>query len=100
MAQSLVLSIDILQGLGISPLRTNIGLSFSQDDLGRRSDQKLFSFGFFEKFEACFQKICVHIERHRNILAVVFEIQTFYGNIAFPLSPVSAKNRYIRTMHF
>ena len=33
MAWSLVLSIDVCAGLGISPLRTNIWLSFSQADL-------------------------------------------------------------------
>ena len=37
MAQSLVLSIDVCRGLGISPLRLNIWLSFSQADLGPRS---------------------------------------------------------------
>ena len=57
-------------------------------------------FGGFEKFETFFSKICVHSERYRNLLAGVFEILTFlwkhrvsivltfYGNIAFPLSPV------------
>ena len=51
MAQSSVLSIDVCRGLGISPLRSNIWLSFSQADLGPRSD-------------------------------------FFFGNIAFPLSPI------------
>ena len=45
-------------------------------------------FGAFEKFETCFSKICAHSERYRNLLAGIFEILTFYGNIAFPLSPV------------
>ena len=40
------LSIDVRPGLGISPLRTNIWLSFSQADLGPRSAQELF-FSFF-----------------------------------------------------
>ena len=33
--------------------------------------------------------MCAHSERYRNILAGIFEILTFYGNTAFPLSPVS-----------
>ena len=37
----------------------------------------------------CFWKICAHSERYRNLLAGIFEIRFFYGNIAFPLSPVS-----------
>ena len=45
-------------------------------------------FGVFEKFETFFSKICAHSERYRNLLASIFEILTFYGNIAFPLSPV------------
>ena len=45
-------------------------------------------FGVFEKFDTFFSKICAHSERFRNLLAGVFEILTFYGNIAFPLSPV------------
>ena len=48
-----------------------------------------FFFGVFEKFEAFFSKICAHSERYRNLLAGIFEILTFNGNIAFPLSPVS-----------
>ena len=73
---------------------------FSQADLGPRSAQELFFsgfpkigpgiifFGVFEKFETFFSKICAHSERYRNLLAGIFEILTFYGNIAFPLSPV------------
>ena len=49
----------------------------------------MFFFGVLEKFETFFSKICAHSERYRNLLAGVFEILTFYGNIAFPLSPVS-----------
>ena len=45
-------------------------------------------FGVFEKFETFFSKICAHSERYRNLSAGIFEIRTFYGNIAFPLSPV------------
>ena len=87
MAQSLVLSIDVCPGLGISPLRTNIWLSFSQADLGPRSAQELF-FSGFSKSLIFFSKICAHSERYRSLLAGIFEILTFYGNIAFPLSPI------------
>ena len=87
MAQSLVLSIAVCPGLGISPLRTNISLSFSQADLGPRSAQDFF-FGALEKFETFLSKICAHSERYRNILAGIIEILTFYENIAFPLSPI------------
>ena len=88
MAQSLVLSIDVCRGLGISPLRLNIWLSFSQADLGPRSAQELFFWFFKRMFETVFRKICAHSERYRNILAGVFEIRTFFGIIAVPLSPV------------
>ena len=68
--------------------RTNIWLSFSQADLGPRSAQELFISGFLKSLKRLFLKICAHSELYRNILACVFEILTFYGNIAFPLSPV------------
>ena len=49
----------------------------------------MFFFGVFEKFETFFSKICADSERYRNFLAGIFEILTFYRNIAFPLlSPV------------
>ena len=85
MAQSLVLSIDVCPGLGISPLQTNIWLSFSWPKIG----PGMFFFGVFEKFETFFSKICAHSERYRNLLAGIFEILTFDGNIAFTLSSVS-----------
>ena len=93
MAQSLVLSIDVCPGLVVSPLRTNTWLSFSQADLG--PSPGIIFFGVFEKFETFFSKICAHSERYRNLLAGVFffEILNFYGNIAFPLSPVYATKR-------
>ena len=37
-----------------------------------------------------FSKTCAHSERYRKCLAGMFQILTFYGNIAFPLSPVLA----------
>ena len=48
-----------------------------------------FFFGVFEMCVCFFSEICAHSERYRNLLAGIFEILTFYGNIAFPLSPVS-----------
>ena len=45
-------------------------------------------FGIFEKCETFFWKICAHSERYINLLACIFEVLTFYGNTAFPLSPV------------
>ena len=52
MAQSLVLSVDVCPGLGISPFRTNIWLSFSQADLGPKN----IFFGVFEKLETFFRR--------------------------------------------
>ena len=65
---------------------------FSQVDLGPRSAQ-------VEKFETFFSKICAHSERYRNLLAGIFEILTFDGNIAFPLSPVSEHQKIRRTQN-
>ena len=47
-----------------------------------------FFSGVFEKFETFFSKISAHSERYRNLLAGIFEIPTFYGNIVLTLSPV------------
>ena len=56
MAQSLVLSIDVCPGLGISPLHTNIGLSFYQADLGPRSAQELLFSGFLKSLKLFFRR--------------------------------------------
>ena len=89
MAQSLVLSIDVCPGLGISPLQTNICLSFSQADLGPRSAQELFFSGFLKSLRLFFRRFAL-IASGTDIFrrACIFAILTFYGNIAFPLSPV------------
>ena len=55
-------------------------------------------FGVFEKFETFFSKICAHSERYRNLLAGIFEIPTFSGNIAFPSSPVPHIFRTINSL--
>ena len=57
---------------------------------GRRSAQELFFSRFLKSLKLFFSKICPHSERYRDLLAGIFEILTFYGNIAFPLSPVLA----------
>ena len=57
MAHSLVLSLDVCPGLGISPLRTNIWLSFSQADLGPRSAQELFFSGFLKSLKLFFEDL-------------------------------------------
>ena len=54
----------------------------------RKIGPGIIFFGVFEKFETFFSKICAHSEWYRYLLAGIFEIVTFYGNIAFPLSPV------------
>ena len=46
----------------------------------------MFFFGVFEKFETVFPKICAHSGRYGDH---IFEIQTFFENIAFPLALVS-----------
>ena len=89
MAQSLFLSIDVYSGLGISSLRTNILTEFcSGRSWPKIGPGIIFFVFFFEKFETCFSKICAHSERYRNLSAGIFEILTFYGNIASPLSPI------------
>ena len=100
MAQTLGLSIDVCPGLGISPLRTNIWLSLSQADLGPRSAQELFFSGFLKSLKVFFSKICAHSERYRNLLAGIFEIRTFYGNIAFLLSPEYEFFFVLSTLHY
>ena len=88
MAQSLVLSLDVCPGLGISPLRTNIWLSFSQADLCPRSAQELF-FSFFLKSLRLLFRIFVLIASGTEIFwRESLKLQLFYGNIAFPLSLV------------
>ena len=79
MAQSLVLSIDVCPGLGISPLQT-FGWVFLRPIL---AGPGIILFGDFEKLETFFPKICAHSERYRNLLAGIFEILTFYGTSRF-----------------
>ena len=83
MAQSLVLSIDVCPGLGISPLRTNIWLRFSQADLGPRSAQELFFSGFLKSLKLFFRRFVLIASGTEIFLAGIFEIRPFFGNIAF-----------------
>ena len=83
MAQSLALSIDVCQGLGMPPLRINIWLSFSKADLGATSAQDcFFRLDFFFVFIASVTAILWRLS-----LEFVF----FFDNIAFPLSSVLEK---------
>ena len=45
-------------------------------------------FFFFLKGWNFFFKICAHSGRYRNLMAGIFEVQTFIGDIAFPLPSV------------
>ena len=54
-----------------------IWLSFSQVNLGRTYGQELFFSLFFFTLKLFFMKICAHSERYRNIMAGIFEIQSF-----------------------
>ena len=48
---------------------------------------------FYSKFGTLFLKFCAHSKRYRNLMAGIFELQTFFGNIAFPLSSVLDRYR-------
>ena len=76
MTQSLVLSIHVCRGLGISPLRTNIWLSFAQADLAAWPNicPGMIFFRISGKFETVFVKVCAHSERYSNLMAGIFEI--------------------------
>ena len=84
MAQSLVLSIGVSRGLGISPLRSKHLAEFFSDRSWPKICPGIILGGILEKFETFPPKICAHSERYRNLLAGIFEIRSFFGNIAFP----------------
>ena len=90
--------------MGVVPRTRNLaeqtfGWVFLRPILAQDRPRNYF-FGVFENFETCFSKICAHSERYRNLLAGIFEILTFYGNIASPLSPIWMEvwrnDRYLR----
>ena len=68
------------------------GWVFLRPFLAQDRPRNYFFRGFWKVFETFFSNICGHSERYRNLLAGIFEILTFYENIAFPLSPVWARN--------
>ena len=70
MTQSLVLSIDVCRGLGISPLRIKHLAEFFQADLGPRSAQEYFFFGLFGKFGTFVLQVCAHRKRYRILWQV------------------------------
>ena len=70
------------------PLRTNIWLSFSEADLGPTCAQFFFFLRLFYSLELFFVKMCAHSERYRKLMAGIFKIDIFFGNIVFPLSSV------------
>ena len=90
MAQSLVLSIDVCRGLGISPLRIDVWLSFSQTDL--LSNYCYCYYYYFKVWNL--KKRFVLIAGGIEILQrVSLKFKLFFGNIAFPLS--SVLHRYV-----
>ena len=88
MAQSLVLSIAVCPGLGISPLRTNISLSFSQADLGPRSAQELFFVFFLKSLKLFFRRFVLIASGTEIFWRVSLKFQLFMETSRFPLSPV------------
>ena len=73
MAQSLVLSIEVCRGLGISPLRIKHLAEFSPADLRPTSGQERFFFHFFlSHFGTFVLKICAHSERYRNLMPGIY----------------------------
>ena len=78
MAQSLVLSINVCPGLGnLAASNKHLAMFFSGRSWPKIGPGIIF-FGVLEEFETFFSKICAHSERYRNVLAGIFEIQTFY----------------------
>ena len=64
-----------------------LGSVFFRADLGPRSAHELVISWFLKMLEL-FATTCAHSERCRHILVGIFEILTFYGNMAFLMSPV------------
>ena len=88
MARLLVLSIDLCRGLGISPLRMKHLAEFFSGRSWPKICPRIFFSYFVESLVPFFLKICAHSERYRNLKAGTSEIQSFFGNIAFPLPSV------------
>ena len=92
MTQSLVVSIDLCRRLGITPLRIKHLAEFFRLILAQHLPRIFFPF-FLSKFETFFVKICAQCERYRNLMAGIFEIHCFFGNIAFPLASVKESKK-------
>ena len=84
MANSLVLSIDVCRGLGMSPPRLTFGVVFS-----RRPWPKIcpgiFVFGFWRTWvwNIFFEDYCAHSQQHQTLMAGVFEIRFFLATSRF-----------------
>ena len=86
MTQSLVLQIDVCR----RPPRTKHWLSFCHADLRPTAAQEI-SFRFFLNVWNFHEMICAHSERYINRTAGTFEVESVYGNIAFPMALVHKK---------
>ena len=87
MEQSLVLSIDVCPGIGISPLQ-QIWLGFLWPILAQDRARNYFVLFFFSSFKHFFRRFVLIANGTEIFRQGIFEIQISYGNIAFPLSPV------------
>ena len=88
MTQSLALSMDIFEDSESRRFESSLWRSFSQVYLGPTSGQEFFWGEGGETLDFFQWRLCAHSERYRNLLAGIFEIQTFFGNIEFPLASV------------
>ena len=83
MAQSLVLSINVCRGIGISPLRViTFGWVFLRPTFVQDRHRNYFFRGFWKVWNF-FSKIRAHSERYRNLLAGIFEILTLMETSRF-----------------
>ena len=92
MAQSLVFPSMSVEDSESRRFESTFGWVFLRPILAQHRPRNSFRFLFWKAWNL-FSKICAHSERYRNLLAGIFEILTFYGNIAFPLSPVFGLRR-------
>ena len=85
--ESLVLSIDVCRGHGIPPLRINIYLvEFFSGRSWPNICPGIFCLFFFRRTlvkRTLLEDFCAHSERYKNLLAGIFEIQTFFATSHF-----------------
>ena len=79
----MVLSIDVCRGLGISLLRTNSWLSFSQADLGPRSAQECFFSGFLKSSKLFFRRFVLIASGTEILWRVSLKFQLFMETSRF-----------------